>query len=115
MFRSPHDDTDDALASAYQLGAVDFLRKPLKPEVIRAKVAVFVELYLRGERIKAQESELERERLQVGGGWIGNVWAVRLGALHPSRVGRVVREGEEGARHAGQVRVERVTDGGTEG
>jgi PAS domain S-box-containing protein len=62
LFLTAHDDTDDALASAYQLGAVDFLRKPLKPEIIRAKVTVFVELFLRGERIKAQERVLENER-----------------------------------------------------
>jgi signal transduction histidine kinase len=62
LFLTAHDDTDDALASAYQLGAVDFLRKPLNPDIIRAKVRVFVELFLRGERIEAQERALEVER-----------------------------------------------------
>lgn len=42
-------------AAAYAMGAVDFLTKPIIPAVLRAKVAVFVELFrsreeLRGER-----------------------------------------------------------------
>jgi signal transduction histidine kinase len=56
----------------YRLGAVDFLQKPFSPEVLIAKVSVFVELHLRGERLRAQEvvllqqaqkqSDLERHR-----------------------------------------------------
>src|SRR5579884_1329732 len=37
----------------YAVGAVDYLMKPLDPDVVRAKVAVFVELYRRGEQIRA--------------------------------------------------------------
>ena len=38
---------------AYSVGAVDYLIKPLDPEVVRAKVAVFVGLHRRARRIEA--------------------------------------------------------------
>jgi GAF domain-containing protein/FixJ family two-component response regulator len=51
----------------YALGAVDFLYKPFDPYVVRAKVGVFVELYLQREQLKQQaereKAERERERL----------------------------------------------------
>src|SRR5262249_28112704 len=36
--------SDDQLFRGYDLGAVDFLFKPVIPEILRSKVAVFVEL-----------------------------------------------------------------------
>ncbi len=42
----------------YALGAVDFLSKPVVPAVLRAKIAVFVELFLKGEQIKRQAERL---------------------------------------------------------
>ncbi|AKJ06723.1 PAS domain S-box-containing protein [Archangium gephyra] len=51
----------------YDMGAVDFLFKPFDPQVLRAKVEVFVELYLHRERLKLQaerdKAETERARL----------------------------------------------------
>lgn len=48
----------------YQRGAVDYLLKPIEPEVLRSKVSVFVDLYLRGEKIKRQAALLvENARL----------------------------------------------------
>jgi signal transduction histidine kinase len=38
----------------YQHGAVDYLVKPFDPDALRAKVSVFVDLYLQSERIKQQ-------------------------------------------------------------
>lgn len=38
----------------YQHGAVDYLLKPVDPEILRAKVKVFVDLYRRGETIRSQ-------------------------------------------------------------
>ncbi|WP_437632919.1 ATP-binding protein [Sorangium sp. So ce854] len=54
--------TDDlsAIYRAYAVGGVDYLLKPLEPEVVRAKVAVFVELHRRGEQIKEQAELLRK-------------------------------------------------------
>jgi PAS domain S-box-containing protein len=46
---------DFPLAKAYALGAVDYLIKPLVPEILRAKVSVFVELFQKSERIRQME------------------------------------------------------------
>ncbi len=45
----------------YQRGAVDYILKPFDPYILKAKVAVFVELFLRSALIKAQ-AKLLRER-----------------------------------------------------
>jgi signal transduction histidine kinase len=37
------------------LGAIDYIAKPFEPTLLRAKIRAFVELYLRGERIKRQQ------------------------------------------------------------
>lgn len=42
----------------YDVGAVDYLRKPVDPHAVRAKVAVFVELYRQRKQIEAQSSLL---------------------------------------------------------
>jgi PAS domain S-box-containing protein len=50
---------------AYGVGAADYLIKPLLPEMVRAKVAVFAELYRQRRRIEAQSQlllEAERSR-----------------------------------------------------
>jgi signal transduction histidine kinase len=48
----------------YQHGAVDYLVKPFDPDALRAKVSVFVDLYVQGERIKQQAAQLaEKARL----------------------------------------------------
>jgi PAS domain S-box-containing protein len=55
------------VVEAYRLGAVDYLVRPLIPEVIRAKVAVFVELFRKTEQVKAQAEQLlqlERRELE---------------------------------------------------
>ena len=42
----------------YQVGAVDYISKPFQPDVLRAKVAVFVDLHLKQQRLQEQESLL---------------------------------------------------------
>jgi signal transduction histidine kinase len=42
----------------YQSGAVDYVYKPFEPEILRAKVSVFAELWTRGATIDAQRAEL---------------------------------------------------------
>jgi PAS domain S-box-containing protein len=64
IFLTANDETIVETARVYHHGAVDFLRKPLNPDILRSKVAVFVDLYLRGEKIKQQEAQLHRQALE---------------------------------------------------
>jgi signal transduction histidine kinase len=43
----------------YTVGAVDYLVKPIAPDVLRSKVAVFVELFNRQEALRIAQEELE--------------------------------------------------------
>jgi CheY-like chemotaxis protein len=55
-------DRDAQLAlRGYAVGAVDYLTKPFDPWVLRAKVSVFVELWVKTRRLSAQ-SQAVRER-----------------------------------------------------
>lgn len=45
----------------YRSGAVDYVDRPFDPEVMRAKVSVFVELWARGEVIDAQRRSLAHQ------------------------------------------------------
>ena len=44
----------------YEVGAVDYLMKPVIPEVLKSKVAVFVELFRKSERLRESEDKLRR-------------------------------------------------------
>jgi len=48
------------VARAYTVGAVDYILKPIEPEILRGKVAVFVELYQKSQIIARQAEELRR-------------------------------------------------------
>jgi serine phosphatase RsbU (regulator of sigma subunit) len=51
------------VARGYSVGAVDYLFKPLIPEILRSKVAAFVELFKKTEEVKRQAERLhELER-----------------------------------------------------
>lgn len=43
----------------YEAGAVDFIQKPIEPDVLRSKAEVFLELYQQRQMIAAQRDELE--------------------------------------------------------
>lgn len=60
IFVTAHSADDEQVMKAYSLGAVDFLFKPIVPEVLRAKATVFLELWRRSEEITSQ-AELLRE------------------------------------------------------
>jgi len=48
---------DESAIAGYEAGAVDFLTKPLHPAVLRSKIAVFVELFLKTKALKAEVEE----------------------------------------------------------
>ncbi|HKO16194.1 MAG TPA: ATP-binding protein, partial [Gemmatimonadaceae bacterium] len=52
----------------YSVGAVDYMFKPFQPEVLRSKVAAFVDLFLRQKRVAEQEAllrESEKRELEL--------------------------------------------------
>ncbi len=61
IFVTAHEHDEAAILRAYQLGAVDFLYKPVQPEVLRAKADVFVRLQERTEQLAAERMEHEFE------------------------------------------------------
>lgn len=49
---------DTEMQECYEAGAVDYLLKPFRPEVLRSKVKVFVDLFLKTEQIRQQAERL---------------------------------------------------------
>lgn len=68
IFISAYDQDDAELLEAYRLGAVDFLFKPIRPEILKQKASVLVELQRRTAEVERQAAQLrdharlERER-----------------------------------------------------
>ncbi len=55
----------DMMFKGYSAGAVDYLLKPLRPDVLRAKVEVFVELALIRKRLQREATERTRVAAEV--------------------------------------------------
>ncbi len=53
----------DSAEEAYALGAVDFLAKPLRPAVLKAKVGFFVELHRSKQELEAAERQAVQDRV----------------------------------------------------
>ncbi|MDP4288800.1 MAG: response regulator [Bacteroidota bacterium] len=56
--------SDNNVFRGYSLGAVDYLFKPFEPEILRAKIAVFVDLHRKTLEIERMASEV-RERAKL--------------------------------------------------
>ena len=56
---------NDAVLRGYELGAFDFLMKPIRPEVLRAKAQVFVQLQERTLELKQKADELREAQARA--------------------------------------------------
>lgn len=50
---------EDNIFKGYRTGAVDYIYKPINPELLRAKVSVFIDLYQKNRRLLMQEQKLK--------------------------------------------------------
>src|SRR5439155_3574585 len=60
IFLTAAADEMTSMFRGYEVGAVDFLMKPVVPEVLTSKVAVFVELHRKSQRLRESEEKLRR-------------------------------------------------------
>ncbi len=58
IFITAHDYDEDYIFKGYKMGGVDYIYKPINPELLRVKVAVFVELYTKTHQLIQQERKL---------------------------------------------------------
>jgi PAS domain S-box-containing protein len=64
LFLTAYYQDEKFILEGYGVGAVDYLTKPINPEVLRAKVAVFVDLHRMNLAMVAGHAALEREVVQ---------------------------------------------------
>jgi len=58
IFITAYDNSEINAFQGYQAGAVDYIYKPINPDLLRAKVSVFVELYRKNHQLLEQEEKL---------------------------------------------------------
>jgi signal transduction histidine kinase len=58
IFLSAINKEDAYVFKGYSMGAVDYVFKPFNPDVLRSKVAVFVDLYMKQEQLRQQSEQL---------------------------------------------------------
>ena len=58
IFITAHSYDDDYIFKGYKMGGVDYIYKPINPELLRVKVGVFVELYRKNLQLMQHEKKL---------------------------------------------------------
>jgi signal transduction histidine kinase len=58
IFITAHNQDEEFMFEGYKMGAVDFIYKPINPELLRFKVSVFAELYRKTHQLMQQEKNL---------------------------------------------------------
>jgi CheY-like chemotaxis protein len=87
----------------YAAGAVDYISKPFDPWVLRAKVSVFVDLYMKDRQIREQAALLRRQMIADSGEDVLGELAARLAAVEEQFEvvsGRAKIAGDEGMADA---------------
>lgn len=60
IFLTASMDNSMQVFKGYQAGAVDYMTKPLSPEILKAKVAIFVDLHKKNNELLVQAEQLKR-------------------------------------------------------
>ena len=58
IFITANDYGEESVYKGYQMGGVDYIYKPINPDLLRAKVAVLAELYKKNHQLMAQEQKM---------------------------------------------------------
>ena len=58
IFLTAIGNSETHISTGYAVGAVDYLSKPVVPDILRAKVATFVDLFRKTEEVKRQSRQL---------------------------------------------------------
>ncbi len=58
IFITAHNYDEEFIFKGYKMGGVDYIYKPINPELLRVKVGVFVELYRKNHQLMLQEKKL---------------------------------------------------------
>jgi signal transduction histidine kinase/PleD family two-component response regulator len=65
IFISATSVNDQYIFKGYSLGAVDYLTKPVEPEILKSKVMFFSRLFIQNQEIKRQSELLEQANLRL--------------------------------------------------
>ena len=65
IFLTAVSDTETHVSRGYSLGAVDYILAPVLPDVLRTKVAVFVELHKKNQQIRSLNEQLQKRIAQL--------------------------------------------------
>lgn len=65
IFITAHTHEEEAIYKGYHVGAVDFIHKPINPQLLRIKVGLFVELYHKTYSLQEQEKSLLQANAQL--------------------------------------------------
>ena len=60
IFLTASNDNSLQIFKGYEAGAVDYMIKPLSPEILKAKVAIFVDLHLKTQELLVQAEQLKK-------------------------------------------------------
>ena len=107
LFLTAHSANEDDVLRGYGVGAVDYLSKPINAEILRSKIGVFIDLFLKtqalarlNDRLQGEVAEREKaqDALQAANADLERRVQERTAALNRAHQG--VRENEERLRMA---------------
>ena len=58
IFITAHSYEDEYMFKGYETGGVDYIYKPINPDLLKVKVGIFVELYRKNRQLQAHEKKL---------------------------------------------------------
>src|SRR5689334_10205638 len=61
LFLTAHSVNDEDVLRGYNVGAVDYLSKPINADILRSKIGVFVELFRKTHALAAANEQLQHE------------------------------------------------------